>query len=607
MRELAKLSEDPALIQWAEELAFGVEKARASMDPALERLRAFQNDVASTVSGTITSALDDLPQRRQRFKEEMAEIEAERKAARRDLKSPDSDTRLQAARKLNELEEKAAQARRKHAEDMSKLLHNLGAELLSIINKTIIQEPLEEALRRNLRGLTEGGGGVGNFFGQLFGLAAFRKEPDVGIGSEKLTGDVAAQRDALRSMEAKAYETTDALSSMQTQTSAVGAVLQTLPGIAITPTAASMQSFMTLGVNPSTASLVGLKGAADSAALALLAMVNKAGSDLTGFSSSFLEMLTKGGNATGTFATDEALALFFHSGGIVGQGGGERRVINRNSLRSDEVAAVLQRKEEVLRPDDPRHSDNIDPELLQRLKQTTSIDKLIAEAQSIATASAENRSLSSAVDAGAKDERKLNKELGVGDVMTVKHQSARDAFDTAMGKIGGNAPMAAARAALEFAASQLRGFSGGGYTGDGDPRKAVGPVHAREYVFSAPATASIGVATLDALHKAATAGKVTKTGLPGFGDGGFVKPTNHQVLESASHARRDQQPQPVSIEFVNKGTPQREVGREVMSDGRLRIMVDDIIADSFSRGGKASKAAEKTFGLNRGAGAKRLG
>lgn len=59
------------------------------------------------------------------------------------------------------------------------------------------------------------------------------------------------------------------------------------------------------------------------------------------------------------------------------------------------------------------------------------------------------------------------------------------------------------------------GFAAGGYTGDGGKNQPKGVVHGGEYVFSKKATNRIGVANLEAMHKAARRG---------YAQGGYVLP-----------------------------------------------------------------------------------
>lgn len=84
---------------------------------------------------------------------------------------------------------------------------------------------------------------------------------------------------------------------------------------------------------------------------------------------------TSGGGGTVTTGTGleglsaAALAAFWHGGGLVTAGGGNLRPVpvsvfagaeryHRGGLAHDEVPAILRKREEVLRTDDPRHRDN---------------------------------------------------------------------------------------------------------------------------------------------------------------------------------------------------------------------------------------------------------
>ena len=80
---------------------------------------------------------------------------------------------------------------------------------------------------------------------------------------------------------------------------------------------------------------------------------------------------TSNGSGTGGFLSGMINGLFRHDGGLVGSGGGWRPVnpavfagaMRYHSgglagLRPDEVPAILQRNEEVLTEDDPRHRNN---------------------------------------------------------------------------------------------------------------------------------------------------------------------------------------------------------------------------------------------------------
>ena len=68
-------------------------------------------------------------------------------------------------------------------------------------------------------------------------------------------------------------------------------------------------------------------------------------------------------------------------------------------------------------------------------------------------------------------------------------------------------------------AAQQPGYEAGGYTGDMGVNQSAGMVHGREFVFSAPAVATLGRGNLESMHDAAKAG--------GSGNG---KPTNVNIV-----------------------------------------------------------------------------
>lgn len=70
-----------------------------------------------------------------------------------------------------------------------------------------------------------------------------------------------------------------------------------------------------------------------------------------------------GGFGTGADFGNQDYGTFFHKGGVVGKDGETRF----STLKSDELVATLQKGEEVLTKDDPRHRDNLVSELLRNL------------------------------------------------------------------------------------------------------------------------------------------------------------------------------------------------------------------------------------------------
>lgn len=94
---------------------------------------------------------------------------------------------------------------------------------------------------------------------------------------------------------------------------------------------------------------------------------------------------------------------------------------------------------------------------------------------------------------------------------------ALNALDAAVfGSGSGNTGLLGLLAGSLFGASGARpGFSEGGFTGWGNPRRVAGDVHEEEYVISAPAVRAIGVGNLERMHRTAKSGR-------GFAEGGYT-------------------------------------------------------------------------------------
>ncbi|PZU13820.1 MAG: hypothetical protein DI606_04440 [Sphingobium sp.] len=85
-----------------------------------------------------------------------------------------------------------------------------------------------------------------------------------------------------------------------------------------------------------------------------------------------------------------------------------------------------------------------------------------------------------------------------------------------------NSNVASLAAGIE--ARNLKGFSGGGYTGDINPGKVAGVVHGQEFVFDAASTARIGRSQLEAMRNGSfRTPSVSRTALAGAMSGGVVR------------------------------------------------------------------------------------
>jgi hypothetical protein len=193
------------------------------------------------------------------------------------------------------------------------LVGSLEQSLLRLGTKLLVQDPLEDFFKRSLRTLTEGEGLVGTVL-----------KGAVGVGGAGNAGQAAAQTAAQAAQTAAVTTSTASLATMTAAATAAAAALAQVAG--------------TSGVNAA-GGLVGLLG-------------KGAGTGLEGLSS-------------------DALAYFFHEGGVVGAGGraarvpaaafvGARRYHSGGiaGLAADEVPSVLRIGEEVVKRSDPRHRAN---------------------------------------------------------------------------------------------------------------------------------------------------------------------------------------------------------------------------------------------------------
>ncbi|QIK61796.1 phage tail tape measure protein [Leucobacter viscericola] len=108
-----------------------------------------------------------------------------------------------------------------------------------------------------------------------------------------------------------------------------------------------------------------------------------------------------------------------------------------------------------------------------------------------------------------------------------------------------------------------RGWKAGGYTGDGGTGEVAGVVHGKEFVFSAPAVANLGVGNLARLHESAKSGRVGGNGNGGgLGAGPMeveLSPTDRQLLVDVRQA--------VGIS-LDGGAMQRFFGAGAVNSGR---------------------------------------
>ncbi|MES2959805.1 MAG: hypothetical protein V4792_16570 [Pseudomonadota bacterium] len=205
---------DSPAVHFAEQLRLQYERAAAAVDPALARLRQVQNDVSSVLADGASEAIVNF----------------------RDLRGA---------------------------------IDQVGDSLFRIAQQELITKPLEDFFRQQIRGLTEGGGGLADIVGGVFGIGKTAPLGEVaGIPTSAATGILDA---------ATAASATAGLASVAAGATSAGAGLLSLtPGLVALNTSTPLLSASLL-------SLVAASTAASTALALLAANANgQAGGDALG-------------------------------------------------------------------------------------------------------------------------------------------------------------------------------------------------------------------------------------------------------------------------------------------------------------------------------------
>lgn len=272
----ASAGPDSPAVQFARELRLEFERLSASVDPALQRMRAVGDEVADALG-------------------------------------------------------KAAGAISLNFKDAKSAVKSLGDSLLQISTRELVTQPLTDIFRKEIRGLTEGGGSLAGTFGKIFGVGGQGAAPGAAPGGFSLAGVFGGGDPAT---------TVPGFAGGQIDLSKIGADLTGL-GKAATGSADILGQLPQLAGVPATVALGNLAGAAQIAANALLGIGagGKAGAAPGGaggllgslingkgignlFGSSFgVENLTGGGFGSGTGFGLQDLGQFFNRGGYTGNAG----------------------------------------------------------------------------------------------------------------------------------------------------------------------------------------------------------------------------------------------------------------------------------------------
>ena len=234
---------------------------------------------------------------------------------------------------------KAAGAITLNFKDAESAVKSLGDQLLQIGTRELVEKPLTDFFRQQLRGLTEGSGGLAGIAGQIFGVGGNPATTAPGFGGGQI--DFTKVMGEITGLGAAASGSAD--------------VLGKLPQLAAIP---------------ATTALTSLTAAAQICSQALATLAASATAGQAGGGSDLLGSLVSGalggggGFGAGADFGFADLGLFLHKGGIAGLDGSFTRYHSGGiagrmpNLQANEVPAILQRGEEVLTRKDPRHRDN---------------------------------------------------------------------------------------------------------------------------------------------------------------------------------------------------------------------------------------------------------
>ena len=399
-KELAEASTDPKIKQFAAELTNEYAKAANAVDPALNRLREANKELASSLTQTIANLpntfVDAYSKRRD---DANADIKNQKDEYQRRIdilegylaESQDKQDKARLREKIKNLEAQKNDVKKESKGSSlfkafnDSFIQPAATQALQAVNKLVIADPLQKMIENQLKGLTEGDGALAGFFKDALGIKADPQK----LALEAQTASVIQSTTALDLLTQAAQNAAIALPGANTgdvPNGAVPPIDSDLEGfvddfggsleqandtnIDFSKTAASTANVLTklasqtsdagnaLSLLPSIINLIQASATTSSA--------TSSGGGI--FGALFSAFSSSGSSGGGGGAMSNEL---FHEGGIVGQPS-TRRVTSLPKyhkggiagLMPDEVPAILMggpkgKREEVLKADDPRHRDNL--------------------------------------------------------------------------------------------------------------------------------------------------------------------------------------------------------------------------------------------------------
>lgn len=424
-KELADASTNPQIKQFAAELANEYAKAAAAVDPALQRLRDANKELAQGLTNTVTNLPNTFADvYKKRRTDSFNDIKSQKDEYNRRIdilegylaESQDKQDKARLREKIKNLE--SERDSKKQKSKGSSLLGALNDSLIQPavqqvtagLNKVLVADPLQKLIEGQLKGLTEGDGLLGGFFKDALGIKTDPKE----VALDAQTAAVVQSTSALDLLTQAAQNAAGALpggaagnplgsagsnGNPPPVDSELSGLLDDFGGNLEDSNTANVDMAKTVPiVTNALTKLASVTGSAGQALGILPAIISLISSTTATSSASSagglfgaLFSAYAGSSGSGSGAVSNEL---FHDGGIVGSPTAYRTtaasVFNNATryhkgglagLKADEVPAILMggakgKREEVLKADDPRHRDNLGKEALAAIMHESKYNKL---------------------------------------------------------------------------------------------------------------------------------------------------------------------------------------------------------------------------------------
>jgi hypothetical protein len=228
MAALAAVSTDPKIKQAAADLALQYANAVAKMDPALNRLRDAQKEIASGVANTLNNGLATLPQEYSKNRQE-ANQEVKDEKDKYDRKIEILEGYLATTRDKNDqarLREKIKnlEAQKDGVKGESKggsllkavntnILQPMASGVFATVNKVLVTDPLSKYIENQLRGLTEGDGAIAKYVKDALGIKDAKVDPKV-LAEQAAATATDTLSNAITTQTSAVQASTDALNAL---------------------------------------------------------------------------------------------------------------------------------------------------------------------------------------------------------------------------------------------------------------------------------------------------------------------------------------------------------------------------------------------------------